>query len=288
MLEKINKPTAGERIVKNIKRVLANKASLEATTHDYFQTFKALGLKVNDAQSIAHTILTTMHMHSAIEDVEKVVKHLFAGFKGMEGIPLLTAIDKHRVQRSSLLYEQIKPDLYRRGNVLHYGCGNGQVALLMHQDTMLSVSGADIKNFMIPEAANTVKYVPIKDYSLPCKNEAYGVTLLLNVANHADSPEVLIAEAARVTSTKIIMMETFANGDEPADLENDWGRVFMNDVLWNRFFSSGDIPVRGNYRTTHEWRVLLHEHGFDLRSFKDYGRDQPMINVRHQKMVFTR
>lgn len=77
-----------------------------------------------------------------------------------------------------------------------------------------------------------------------------------------------------------------ANTDEEA--KADWGRMLLNDTLWNRFFNYANIPVPGTYGTPFTWINRFEKYGWKRTYSKDLGFDQPTIQDRHHLMVFVK
>lgn len=285
MTQKPEKQSADERLLENIQSVLKVATMREEILSDYTKTFTALGLVENDAKSAAYTLIGTLYNASTIQIVEKMATHLFRGFRTKDGHSFTEALEKHHWERAEQIYGQIVNDLPPTGSFLDYGCGSGRVASLVTERTALKVTGADIQNFLAPEAS-AVQYVSLAGHALTLAQKKYDVVLLSTVAHHAEDSESVLAEAARI-GRKIILIETFASDDTHDGLLAEWYRIFLNDVLWNRFFNSGNIPVPGTYDTFKGWSDRMRDFGFTLSSSQDFGFDQKMIHVRHQKMVFV-
>lgn len=275
-----------EVLLANIRRVLAHAETRQQVEEDYAYTFEQLGLSVGNANSIAYTLVSLMQGLATIGEMQQIATILFKSFKTTNSHALQDVLrDSHR-DRALQIFCQIVHSLPRNGAFLDYGCGNGLVAMHVAKNTRLQVTGADIKNSLWPETSGVVAFVAIDESSRVLVSEKYEAVLLSTVAHHAEDSEVILCEAARL-GKKIIMIETFAEGETHDELDEQWGRIFMNDLLWNRFFNLGDTPVPGSYDTLRGWCQRMQAYGFTLESSKDFSYDQKMIRVRHQKMVFV-
>lgn len=280
--------TENEKMIEAIKSALADDTTLQNALTDYWETFKQLGFYVSDAAALADKLIKIMQASPTIEYAEKRTAVLFSDFKTREKETMQQALAKSHDQRIEIMYNQIKPQLPPYGELLDFGCGSGKLAAMIAKNSQMKCYGCDIHNSMDTETAKHVEFIPMQSGVLNVPPNTFNVVILANVAHHERFSAIVLNEVALLATSKVIMFETFASNDNPGTLEKEWGRIFLNDVLWNRFFNSGDIPVPGSYATTDTWIANMQSRKFIHMGTEDYGYDQPMIRVRHQKMWFQK
>jgi SAM-dependent methyltransferase len=103
------------------------------------------------------------------------------------------------------LTELIPPDV----SVLDIGCGDGVLGrVLTTRRPDISVVGAEV--LLRPQSR-----IPITTFdglTLPFSNGAVDVALLVDVIHHASDPHRLLAEAARVATTAVIIKDHYLRG----------------------------------------------------------------------------
>ena len=116
-------------------------------------------------------------------------------------------------------HERYRVHLLEATSVLDIGVGTG-LALrhIMEQNPHLTFAGVDVRDLRLPEAQ-----VPLQVYdgcTLPFPDNQFDVSLLFYVLHHCQSPGRLLAEAARATRQKLIIIEEFDRpGADPTSLD---------------------------------------------------------------------
>ncbi len=107
---------------------------------------------------------------------------------------------------SKKLVSYLKPYLTKGDQVLDIGSGNGYVANQIINEIGCKITGVDIIDI------NKVGPVPIiyNGLKLPFTDKSFTTSLILFCLHHTNNKRELLQEAIRVTKSKIIVMEDFA------------------------------------------------------------------------------
>src|SRR5690606_2338380 len=131
------------------------------------------------------------------------------------------------------------------GRVLDLGCGDGQVAAaLMRRRPDLTVIGVDV-------LVRPVTHIPVTQYdghTLPFADQSFDHVTIVDVLHHTDDPGAVLAEAARVAKTSVVMKDHLREG---------WlaGPVLrLMDWVGNR---GHDVRLPYNYLDADQWRAAF-------------------------------
>ena len=253
---------------------------------DFTKTFQQLGAGQLQAQKCAKKVMSAITDAEVLEDAEKTIKQFFIDER-LDGQSVFEIIIKNLHERIEIIFEQVKPCLKDiNGIVIDYGCGSGLLAQIVHDRLGLTLEGVDVRDFRSPEVAVKIKI--FDGYSVPVSDRYYECAILTNVIHHEVDNEKILAELNRIVSKRLVIIETVPEADTEELAQKDWGRMLLNDALWNRFFNYANIPVPGTYETPFTWVRRFEKYGWRCVLSKDLGFDQPMIQDRHHLMVFER
>ena len=130
-------------------------------------------------------------------------------------------------RRIQVLSNHLSPLFPEGATVLDVGCGDGALAARIRDARSdIDVSGIDV--LVRPETA--IPVTPFDGSKLPYPDRSFDTTLLVNVLHHADDPEALLAEAARVSRSWVILADHLLRGPLSRLLLR-----FMDDVGNRRF-----------------------------------------------------
>lgn len=111
-------------------------------------------------------------------------------------------------RRVRVLADVLAP-LLPSGRILDVGTGDGSVARsIADRRPDLEIEGVDV--LIRPET-----HVPVHEFdgrTLPFPDASYEATLLVDVLHHADDPEALLHESARVARTCVVVKDHAAEG----------------------------------------------------------------------------
>ncbi len=114
------------------------------------------------------------------------------------------------------------------GNVLDYGCGDGQVAELIAKHTSCTVALADVyEHGHIKETGLKFRLFP-QGSAVPFGAEEFDSTLAITVFHHSSNPLNSMKDVCRVTKPggRVIVIESVFGVDKkdlPADLQKKNG-----------------------------------------------------------------
>lgn len=107
------------------------------------------------------------------------------------------------------------------GRVLDLGCGDGQVALaLMRRRPELEVEGADV----LVRPTTHIKVTRYDGTVLPFAENSFDHVTMVDVLHHTDDPAAVLAEAARVARSSVLVKDHLRRGwlDGPTLRLMDW------------------------------------------------------------------
>jgi len=173
-------------------------------------------------------------------------------------------IFSRRVKRlSQLLADAIPVD----GVVLDVGCGDGQISRLIASSRPgITIEGIDV--LVRPHTE-----IPVQTYDgshFPYPSASVDVVMLVDVLHHTPDPTVVLAEAARVARTAVVIKDHTLEGPlaYPTLRAMDWvgnsrhGVVlpynYWTQTQWNAAFEEVGLQVMG-------WDTDLHLYAAPLR-----------------------
>jgi SAM-dependent methyltransferase len=106
-----------------------------------------------------------------------------------------------RRRRARVLAEMVAERLPEQGRVLDVGSGDGALAGLVHEKLpALELTGVDVH-------VREVTAIPVSGYdglALPFEDDGFDAVMLVDVLHHAEDPERLLREAARVAPILVV------------------------------------------------------------------------------------
>ncbi len=167
-------------------------------------------------------------------------------------------VHRHAVvdRRVRVLVEHLAPLMPEGASILDVGCGDGRLARALAQARPdVSVRGVDV--LVRDDAA-----IPVEAYDgehLPAAEGAFDVVLFVDVLHHTEHATALLAEAARVAGTWVIVKDHTRDGPlAEATLR------FMDRVGNARH----GVALPYLYWSEHEWRATLEAVGLEVETWK--------------------
>jgi SAM-dependent methyltransferase len=178
-------------------------------------------------------------------------------------------LDKALESRSDSVFKSIAPYL-EGGSILDIGTGNGMVAKLIHDRTKMHVEIMDVLDYNRSGLPLTV----YDGRNIPFGTGQFDMSLVGMVYHHADHPVELIAETARVTKKRAIVIESISLNQLHRSTQAfvDW---FYNRVL------NKNVNCPFNFQTPAGWRDTFAKLGFIVSGEIHLGIDMPLAPEYH-------
>jgi SAM-dependent methyltransferase len=135
---------------------------------------------------------------------------------------LKSVFDALMERRASRLLEQVRAWLPQQGRVLDLGSGTGHLSARVERELGLEVITADVSDIHIVGRPPVL----IDDGVLPFERNTFDAALLLFMLAYPNDPAGVLAEAARVTTGPIILVQSLHSGR----LGQAWLRV--REFVW--------------------------------------------------------
>ena len=277
---------SNKKLLLDLQNSAKDPATFAKASVDFAKSFERLGTGPKEGKRFASSVLNAILKAKDIEEAESEIKSFFESQK-IDGKTIFQLIQAGLAERFKIIYGQLNRFLTGiKGKIIDYGCGSASLTQILHDSLGLDIEGVDVRDFRSP-----VVSVPVKifdGYTVPVKDKYYECAVLTNVIHHELDNEKILTELDRIVSKKLVIIETVPEADNDKAARQDWGRMILNDALWNRFFNYANIPVPGTYETPFTWIKRFEKYGWKCTHSEDLGFDQPTIQDRHHLMVFER
>jgi ubiquinone/menaquinone biosynthesis C-methylase UbiE len=144
--------------------------------------------------------------------------------------------------------------------VLDVGCGNGQLsAQVATLCDKVSIAGIDV--LLRPE-----RYIEVTEFdgtTIPFANSSFDVVMFVDVLHHTNNPDVLLAEARRVTRRYVLVKDHFRTGFLA------YATLRLMDWFGNVHHG---VALPYNYLSESEWSRLYHQTGLTpVKTIRKFG-----------------
>lgn len=159
-------------------------------------------------------------------------------------------------RRIGVLARALVELLPQDARLLDVGCGDGQLAVLIHKMRPdVTVEGLDV--LVRPHTA-----IPVTRYdghTLPFPDDSFDAVMMVDVLHHAEDATAVLAEARRVARQVVLIKDHLRDGL----LANDTLR-FMDWVGNARH----GVALPYNYWSEREWRAAFERVGLSVEAWK--------------------
>jgi ubiquinone/menaquinone biosynthesis C-methylase UbiE len=171
----------------------------------------------------------------------------------------------HRARWSA---RQIMPHLKATDRVLDVGAGDCRLAARLHEKVGCAVVPVDVEDFNQTE----LKLTLFDGQRLPFEDQSFDAVLLVFVLHHAEDAAAVLAEARRVSRSRIIVLE---------DVTTSWWdrMMFRGFHRWLAWSEKISYPHH-EYRPA-EWTRLARSLGLKERETRIAGRTLGPLSCRH-------
>lgn len=159
--------------------------------------------------------------------------------------------------RRRYLLRVLLPLLPESGSILDLGCGDGKLAAaLMKRRPGLKIQGADV----YPQPGCCIPHRSIREVPYPFETASVDVVMLIDVLHHSPVPEVVLAEAARISRKTILLKDHYYTGSVGLRLlkiADYWGNKaygvalpyrFLRPAEWEALFRATRLRVGHEHR----------------------------------------
>jgi SAM-dependent methyltransferase len=188
--------------------------------------------------------------------------------------PALDRILTARAGRKVDLIGDFTPEDKAGASVLDLGAGEGYVGQELAHRTGIEVTLADVIDLNRTE----LPHVVYDGRRLPFETDNFDAVLLVYVLHHADSPDAVLNEAARVSAGRIIVLESIYTHRIQRYL------LGYIDRFVNTLRSSGRMTARHqklDFRRFEEWMDTFRSSGLHVEVARDLG------GIIHQRALFV-
>lgn len=134
-------------------------------------------------------------------------------------------------------------------SLLDVGCGDGLLSSLLQKDRKdMTLTGIDVLVRQNPR----INVQEFNGRQIPFPDKSFDSVMFIDVLHHADEPDILIAEAARVARKSIIIKDHVKHGKI-----SEWILRFM-DWVGNRSYG---VALPYHYMKEKEMSALVSRHG---------------------------
>ncbi len=177
------------------------------------------------------------------------------------------ANSRRRIKRLSAHFNTLIPiGVVLRG--LDVGCGDGQLArLIQTEKPLLDISGIDV--LVREETAISVKR--FDGANIPFPDKSFDFTMLADVLHHADDPQIVLRECARVSRQFILIK------DHTCEMGWDETRLRFMDWVGNKGYG---VSLPYSYLSGEEWTKVFNEAGVSCVQKLDALRLYPGITTK--------
>lgn len=159
-------------------------------------------------------------------------------------------ISRALVKRANEIVDIIDPFLKKDESLLDIGAGNCSIfECLIGRG--YEIAALDVADFSFVPGVKPVLY---DGETIPFVDGKFGTALLISVLHHTQNPEVVLAEAARVSPRLVIMEDIYSNpvhGFFTRILDNLLNLEFsgnphsnMSDAEWRTVFSNHNLVIK--------------------------------------------
>ena len=178
---------------------------------------------------------------------------------------MFRALMRYRAWRKFRFIQPYVPRLRRPIAVLDLGSGEGYVGERIQSEMQATVTLADVVDYNRTD----LRHVTYDGKELPWRDAEFDVVVLYFVLHHAGDQLQLLQEALRVSSDRVLVVESIF------EQEGEGCLLAMLDKLANRIRSRGLMNEQEadlKFRTAAEWRTIFRDMHVDVLVDQRRGR----------------
>ncbi len=290
--------------IPSIKEIVSDSNVKETIATMLTDVLNYLDYEPSKSQNIVKHCLETALLCPSPEEYEEQAYRIIEAEKIAQRIPAKL------FERANIMCQQISPYLLP-GNLLDYGCGDGQVSeLIIKKGTCRCANLTDVYEHSHIKAMGLPFKLFTQGGKAPFSDAEFSNVLALTVFHHSSNPVESIKDVSRVTkqSGRVIVVESVYGVDGkqlPRDMQQKIAgylslsaeqqrivNVFF-DHFYNRIISYNPNPatkvnVPFNFNTPDNWHQLFAEQGLEQERVVHLGLDQPLAPEYHTLHVLRK
>jgi ubiquinone/menaquinone biosynthesis C-methylase UbiE len=262
-----------------------------------------LDLPSSKAKTLIDQCLQAAKDYSELEAYEEVAHNILSAEQVVQRIP------QKLTERAALMYSQIAPYLLP-GNLLDYGCGDGQVSELIAKNRSLQVTLTDVYEHRHVNETG-LPFTPFKQgQKTPFPDTAFENVLALTVFHHSSNPVESIKDVSRLTKKggRVLVVESVYGVDgkqlshemqkkitkylllsaEQQRIVNVFFDHFYNRILFYNPNPGTKVNVPFNFNTPENWKGLFAQEGLEQEHIVHLGLDQLLAPEYHTLHVLRK
>jgi SAM-dependent methyltransferase len=263
-----------------------------------------LDLPSSKAKTLIDQCLQAAKDYSELEAYEEAAHNILSAEQVVQRIP------QKLTERAALMYSQIAPYLLP-GNLLDYGCGDGQVSeLIIKKGTCTCANLTDVYEHGYIKATGLPFKLFTQGGKAPFSDAEFSNVLALTVFHHSSNPVESIKDVSRVTKQggRVIVVESVYGVDGkqlPPDMQqkiaeylslsaeqqrivNVFFDHFYNRILFYNPNPGTKVNVPFNFNTPENWKSLFAQEGLEQEHIVHLGLDQPLAPEYHTLHVLRK
>jgi len=290
-----------------LQNALSDKTVEKLFHTDLMNIFKELGVDYpKECESLTKHILLDLKNTINLENFEERTHLMFQNYKVL-GKDLLKVISKKNDLYYEAIFFEIKESFEKTlklkdKKVLDFGCGDGKITNMIASNLEeMIVYGYDIINSLSEEPDSKALF-NINTHGFLGKGIYYGkfdYVFVINVLSHCSDLNGTLERITKLTKKRVIVVETVPFYTKIRESETNKERTFLNDYFYQRIFcGKTSVPFVGNYKTPHNWDVLIAQKGFEIKSSLSKSFDfnhsllaeekRPIVKTKHYIGVYDK
>jgi ubiquinone/menaquinone biosynthesis C-methylase UbiE len=288
--------------IPTIKEIITDSNVKSTVSCMLFDVLTYLDLSASKVKLLIDQCLEAAKEYSEVEAYEAAAHNILAAEQVVERIP------QKLTERAMLMYSQIAPYLVE-GQLLDYGCGDGQVSELIAKNRVQNVTLTDVYEHRHIKEAGLPFTLFKQGQKTPFSDAAFDDVLALTVFHHSSNPLESIKDVSRVTKVggRVIVIESVYGVDgkqlpptmqkkiakylslsaEQQRIVNVFFDHFYNRILFYNHDPATKVNVPFNFNTPENWRLFAQQR-LEQERVVHLGLDQPLAPEYHTLHVLRK
>lgn len=279
-----------------IKEIVNDSSVKETVAAMLTDVLTYLGLPQAKSEKIVQQCLEAASSYQTLEAYEERAHNIIDAEKIVQKIPEKLTI------RATLKANYITPHLLD-GNLLDYGCGDGQVSQIIAENKGVPATLTDVYEHKNVKATGLTFKQFKQGEKAPFADAEFSNVLAITVFHHSSNPAQSIKDVARITKPggRVIVVESVFGVDgkqlSPKEQQKIAGYIRLSaeqqrlinvffDHFYNRILSYSPnaetkVNVPFNFNTPDSWKKVFAQNGLKQEEVVHLGLDQQIAPEYH-------